>query len=94
MGEKTMGEKTIFKTRSFERFGFIEGGNAPEVTWVSWACLNELAKYNKITYLGNLPDDKQESLFALFTITKENDVLQYYCVELHKQVTRGSVERS
>ena len=75
-----MDEKTIFKTyRSFERFGFIECGSAPEVTWAS---LNELAKYNRITYLGNLPDDKTELPFALFAITKGNDVLQYYCVEL------------
>lgn len=76
-----MYDKTIFKTyRSFERYSFIECRNMPEVTW---ADLNELAKYNRITYLGNFPDDKYELPFAVFAITKGNDVLNYYCVELH-----------
>lgn len=76
-----MYDKTIYKTyRSFERYSFIECGSMPELTWAS---LNELAKYNRITYLGNFPDDKYELPFALFAITKGNDVLNYYCVELH-----------
>lgn len=76
-----MYERTIYKTyRSFERYSFIECSSIPEVPW---ADLNELAKYNRITYLGNFPDDKYELPFALFAITKGNDVLNYYCVELH-----------
>ena len=75
-----MYETTIFKTyRSFERFGFFECGDMPEVTW---ATLNELARYNRMTYLGNFSDDKYELPFAVFAIIKGNDVLQYYCVEL------------
>ena len=76
-----MYETTIFKTyRSFERCCFIESRDVLELTW---ADLNELAKYNRITYLGNFPDDKYELPFALFAITKGNDVLNYYCIALH-----------
>lgn len=76
-----MYERTIFKThRSFEKYGYLGTNNIIEL---NWANLNELAKYNRITYLGNFPDDKQEWPFALFAITKGNDVLNYYCVELH-----------
>lgn len=76
-----MYDKTIFKThRSFERCAFL-GTN--DIIELDWAALNELARYNRMTYLGNFSDDKTELPFALFAITKGNDVLQYYCVELH-----------
>lgn len=76
-----MDEKTIFKTRRFfERCAFL---GTDDIIELDWANLNELARYNKITYLGNFPDDEYELPFALFAITKGNDVLQYYCVELH-----------
>lgn len=76
-----MNERAIFKTyRSFEKCCFIE---TRDVLEVNWANLNEIAKFNRITYLGNFPDDKYDLPFALFAITKGNDVLQYYCVEVH-----------
>lgn len=75
-----MNEKAIFKTRrSFERYCYL-GTN--DIIELNWANLDELAKYNRITYLGNFPDDEHELPFAVFAITKGNDVLQYYCVEL------------
>lgn len=75
-----MYDKTIFKTRrSFEKYCFIEYRDVLEVTW---ADLNELVKYNRINYLGNFPDDNKLP-FALFAVTKEKDILGYYCVALH-----------
>ena len=75
-----MYERTIFKTyRTFERCCFIESRDELELTWAN---LNELAKYNRITYLGNFSDDRSDLPFALFAITKGNDVLNYYCIEL------------